>query len=800
MHTFWQDLRYGIRTLLKKPGFTFIAVITLALGIGANSAIFSVVSAVLLRQLPYQNPEQLVRVFTFNPKKSPDPDGASWPDFLDWRSQNTVFENIAGFLPDSFNFAGRGRPEQVQGAWVSASFFPLLGVSPIAGRAFLPEEDSGNGQHVILLSQSLWQRRFGSDPSVIGQNVTLEGELYTVVGVMPANFRYSKDADVWMPLTVRVHDWTNRSGRALQVIARLKSGHTFEQAQTEMAALGRSLQQAYPQSNTGFDIIVVNLREQIVGQVRPALLVLLGAVGFVLLMACTNIANLLLARASARQKEIVIRLALGASRGRIIRQLLTESILLSLSGGALGLILGSWAIPVLLKLSSNQVLQLNAVNIDLRVLGFTLALSLASGLIFGLVPALEASKLDLNLALKEGSKGTASAARQRFHSLLIVAEIAVAVVLLIGAGLMINSFLRLQQVSPGFDPDNLLTVSLSLPGARYPEEQRRVFLKQVLQRIEAKPGVQSVGAITILPLSGDDSSFSFLAQGQPIVSRAEAPQAEVRSVSPTYFQTMRIPLKKGRVFTERDNRSSSPVVMVNETLARRFWPNEDPIGKRLTRFSDQISCEIVGVVGDVKQMGLAAETRMEIYMPYDQSPDPYFGLVIRTLAAPENFANAIQTEVMALDPQQPVSVVKTMRQMAADSVSSQRFNTLMLTIFGVVALILATVGIYGVMSYAVRQRTQEIGIRLALGAQPRDIFKLIVGRGLWLTLVGIAAGLTASLFLTRLMSGLLFGVSAKDPLTLIGISLLLTSVAMLACYLPARRAMKVDPMVALRYE
>jgi predicted permease len=805
--TLIRDLRYGARALRKNPGFTAVAVLTLALGVGANTAIFSVVNAVLIRPLPYENSHELVQLWGTMPQSDTSP--VSPANFLDWRGQNRVFERTAAYTGQSLNLSGAGEPERIRAARVSADLFELLRARPALGRAFLPEEDQHGGHRVVVLSHALWQRRFGGNPAVVGQTLSLSDQSYEVVGVMPPNFSFPRTTtEMWTPIAFSPTERAMRDTNFLSVIARLKPGVTLEQARSEMGVLARGLSGQYPDTNTEVGVKVVSYKEQVVGDARLSLLLLLGAVGFILLIACANVANLLLGRAAARRKEMTIRAALGASRGRVIRQLLTESVLLSLAGGGLGLLLAHWGLDLLAALQPTNIPRLAELSIDRRVLLFASALSLLTGVAFGLAPALLASKPELNDALKEGVKGTGGGSgRQRLRSLLIVSEIALSLVLLVGAGLMIKSFWRLMQVDPGFNPENTLTAVVSLPVSRYAETDRQIaFFQQAVERVGNLPGVEAAGVTTDIPLFGG-SSTGFDVEGRPPAAPGQRPMVEFRSVSPDYFRAMGISLVRGRTFNERDRADAPGVVIVNETLARRYFPGADPLGKRLGLSKPTDWREIVGVARDTRNYGLDEEVKPEAYMPYTQSAPDYLSgsvsamvLVARTASDPQGVAAAVKREVQALDSSQPVYNIKTMEQYLAESTGQRRFNMLLLAIFAGVAVLLAAVGLYGVMSYAVVQRTHEIGVRMALGARGRDVLRMIVGQGLLLTLVGVALGLAAAFALTRVIRGMLYEVSSTDPATFIAVTSLLVLVSFLACLVPARRATRVDPLIALRSE
>jgi putative ABC transport system permease protein len=801
------DLRYAVRLQLKNPGFTIVAVIALALGIGANTAIFSVVNTVLLRPLPYKDPEQLVMVWEEASKHGYPHDTPAAANYVDWRDQNQVFEGMAAIADESFNLTGSGDPERLEGRRVSANLFPLLGVEPEIGRVFTAAEDQSGSERVVLLSYGLWQRRFGGDPGIVGKSLTLNGESYIVVGVMPARFQFpSSDDAVWVPIALTTQQAANRNRHYLEVIARLKPGVTLAQAQTEMSTIATRLQQQYPDTNADLGAAVTSLHEHLVGDIKPALLILLGAVGLVLLIACANVANLLLARAAVRQKEIAVRVALGARRLRLIRQFLTESVLLSTLGGVVGMAIAFGGLLFLKSFIPENISQAREISIDFRVLGFTLLVSVATGLIFGLAPAIQATRFNQVETLKEGGRDAATGGSgKRLRSLLVMSEVAISLVLLIGAGLLINSFLRLRNIDPGFRADNLLTMKVVLPEPKYKEPERRAaFYTDVIQRVGSLPGVRSAAVTTNLPLYRQGNSISVSIEGRPEPPPGQELIAVTRIISPGYFDTMSIPLLAGRSFTDQDTDTSPTVVVISETMARRFWPGEEAIGKRIAAGRIRTPAdliEVVGVVKDVRQFQLTAEPRPQMYLSYRQAA--FFAprdLVVKTDVDPASMATTVRKTVWEIDKDQPVSNIQTMEEILADSIARQRFSMLLLAIFAGVALVLAGVGIYGVMSYSVAQRTREIGIRMALGAQTGAVLKLAVGYGMKLVIAGIVIGLIAAFALTRVMSSLLFGVTATDPTTFTLISLLLVAVAALASYIPARRATKVDPMIALRYE
>ncbi|MCI0485861.1 MAG: ABC transporter permease [Blastocatellia bacterium] len=808
MDNLLQDIRYAIRMMIKRPGFTIVAVITLALGIGANTAIFSVTSAVLLRPLPYKDPDRLVMVWETNSIRKVDDESVAPPNFLDWSDQNQVFEHIAAFTSESFNLTGVAEPERLEGYRVSASLFPLLGVAPAMGRTFLPEEDRFGTGRVVLLSYGLWQRQFAADPQIVGKALTLNDESHTVVGVMPQGFYFqNKEIDVWVPIAFTDQDRNSRGGHYLEAVARLKPGVALDQAQAEMNVIATRLEQQYPASNKGAGVRLVSLHEEIVGDTRPVLLLLLGAVGLVLLIACANVANMQLARAVMREKEMAIRASLGAARRRIIRQLITENILLALAGGALGLLLAFWGLETLLSLTPGDIARLEETSIDWRVLGFTLGLSIGTGLVFGLAPALHASSSEPNQSLKEGGRTTGGSSSRRLRNLLVIAEVSLALVLLTGAGLMINSFLRLSSIDPGFNPYNLLTMRMDLPKAKYGELRERAnFYREVLDRVKAIPGVESAGMISFLPMAFPGGSVSFAIEGQTAPLPDQAQGAGYRVVSPDYFRAMGIPLIKGQMFSEQEAQESAGVVIINESMARRYWPGQDPLGKRLKigrATSNSPWLSVTGVVRDIRQIELSVDPRPEMYFPYWQQHMFWAApraLVVRTTSGPASAVAAVRGEIWKIDKDQPISEIRTMKEVVSGTVAEPRFYSALLGLLGGVALLLSALGIYGVISYSVSQRTHEIGVRMALGAGRGRILKLIISQGMTLAGIGILAGLAAAFALTRVIAGFLYDVSATDPLTFAAVSVLLALIAMLACYIPARRATKVDPMIALRYE
>ncbi len=810
METLLQDLRYAFRLLAKSPVFTGIAVLTLALGIGANTAIFSVVNAVLLRPLAFRDASRLVLIAERNPYATIS---TSYENYVDWRDQSHSFESMEATRGTTITLTGAGEPEHLNARMMTAGMFPLLGVDANLGRTFRPEEDRAGGAPVVLLSYGLWQRRFGGSRDVIGKSMNLDAQPYTIVGVLPSGFELLQPAEVFLPFTpwaATLPDDRNWHP-GIFPIARLKPGVSREQARTEMAGIAKRLEEQYPIYNTGTGADVVGLQEQMVQNVRPALLLLIGAVSFVLLIACANVANLLLARAAVRGREVAIRTSMGASRWRVVRQLLTESVLISLAGGALGLLLAWTALGPLLKISADSLPPAFSVGLDGWVLVFTLVVSVGTGLLFGIVPALRTARLDLRETLNEGSRGsTEGPGQHRLRGSLVAVEIALAMLLLVGAGLLLRSFSRLQDVTPGFQPDHLLVADLPLSQTTYAKpEQRFEFYDRLVERAKSLPGVRSAAAASFLPVSGGGGLLHFNITGRPPKSPHDYIAAGYRTITPNYFETLGVPLLQGRLLTPADREKAPAVVLINATMARTYFSGENPLGKRIqvgaTPDPDPLNpeMEIVGVVGDVLQ-GLGLDPKAEMYLPYRQADQvlPVFQLsvVLRTAGDPLLQAAALRSALAEIDPNQPLVKVRTMEDNMAATVAQPRFRTWLIGIFAALALLLAAVGIYGVMSYSVTQRTSEIGIRVALGAQPSDVFRIVVGEGLRLALLGVAVGLVAALVLTRVLQTFLYGISASDPLTFAGVAVLLTLVGVAASFFPARRATRVDPIVALRYE
>ncbi len=798
--TFWRDIRYGFRSLVKRPGFTAIALVALALGIGANTAIFSLVNAVVLRPLPFGDPDRLVWMWG-NIRGGGNRASVAPLDFLDYRQQNQTFEQFAASFsfPLAVNLTGNGEPERLSSAAVTGNYFQTLGVAAALGRTFLIENESPAQSHVAVLSHALWQRRFGGDPGIVNKKITLDGEAFEIIGVMPPTFSFPQKAELWLPINFDYSpQMKQRKAHFLRPIGRLKTGVTLAQAQADTDAVARRLEEQYPSTNTGWNLRLVSLREQLVGNTRPTLFILFGAVGCVLLIACANVANLLLVRATSRRKEIALRTALGASRFRLVSQMLTESVLLALLGGGLGVLLAAWGVSLLVKVSEGNIPPTAQVKIDLPVLGFSLAISLVTGVLFGIAPALRTVKLSLSESLKEGGRTGEGAQRNRTRSILVVCESAIAVILLIGAGLLVRSLIRLQNIHPGFDSHNVLTMRLELPRQKYDTpDKTRNFYQQLEGRIGSLPGVETVGLISELPMSGQPNDMPYTVEGRPPVSIDQAFDSDFRRVNRDYFRAMRIPLFRGRNFTEQEVQQAAHVLLVSESLASQVFPNEEAIGKRLVMSMGEQAFEIIGIVGDVRHRSLEGEPLTTMYMPTHETGT---NVVIRTQNNPLALAPAVRREVHAIDPDQPVGAVKTMDDWLETSVAGPRYRTSLLTLFALVALVLASTGIYGVMSYSVSQRTHEIGVRMALGARHLDVLKLVVTHGMGLVILGVILGLAGAYALTRVMSSILFEVSAKDPITFAAVAVMLTVVALIACYIPARRATKVDPLVALRYE
>jgi putative ABC transport system permease protein len=804
MESLIQDLRYALRVLIKKPGFTAVAVITLALGIGANSAIFSVVNAVLLRSLPYEDGDRLVWIWGTQPQLDKAPVAPA--NFLDIKEQNEVFDNVAAFRGQSGALTGQYEPERVRVAAVSADFFSLFKVLPLLGRVFNNQDEQSGNTQVIILSHALWQRRFGSNPGILDQKLTLNDRPYSVIGVAPAEFQYPTYADLWIPLVFDAKEKSIRDTHSLSAVGRLKPGASIEQGQANIGLIAATLEQNYPRTNTGIGMRIVPLKEQITGSIQTQLLIIFAAVGFVLLIACANVANLMLARAASRQKEMAIRTALGAASSRLARLLLTESVVLAVVGGVLGLLLAYWGTQLLVSASPTHIPRVKEIAVDLRVLGFTILLSFLTGILFGITPALQARRTDLNETLKEGGRSSSQGlGGYRMRKIFVVSQMALALVLLISAGLMIKSFLKLQQVDLGFNERNLLTMQVTLPRSKYNDGQTRAaFFQRAVDRIKALPGVEGAGAITNLPLSGANDSTSFIIEGREPSPDGKAPLTEYRSITPDYFRAMGIGLVKGRFFDETDQPNTSKVAIINESLARRFFGDQEPIGQRIGLSGPPDWREIVGVVRDVRHYGPDNEPKPETYVPYNQNQASYLqygsmALVIRG-ENPSNLVSGVRGEILAVDSSQPIYNAKSMEQVVADSVAQRRLDTLLLALLAAVALLLAAVGTYSVMAYTVAQRTHEMGVRMALGAQPRDVIKLVLGQALSLALIGVTIGLGAAFGLMRFVSGLLYGVSLADPVIYIGLALLLGAVAILASYFPARRATRVDPLSALRSE
>ncbi len=801
----FQDLRFGARMLFKRPGFMLAAVLSLAIGIGATTAIFSVVNGVALRPLPYREPERLVRLWQNKSQAGATEIPSSAGNVNVWRKQAQSFENVAVFTYTASIITGEVEPEQIPGAFVSYDLLPMLGYQPVIGRHFLAEENKPGAANVVILGYKLWQRRFGGDRAIVGRSITLDHtNQFTVIGVMPPDASFPGKAEFWLPEKITATD--RHDIRRLSVIARLKPGVTLQMAQNELALINGQLKQQMPGDYEGWEIGLQPLHDSVVGKVRNSLLVLFGAVGFVLLIACANVANLLLARAATRQKEMAMRAALGASRLRLVRQLLTESALLAVLGGAGGLALAYWAVKALIALNPPDVPRLAQVNLDGRALEFTFLTTALVGFIFGLAPALHSSKPDLNNALKEGAASTSGGRRWfrrfGFRDLMVVAQTALAVVLLAGAGLLIKSFVKLRQVELGFTPTNVISLTISPPFNRFPKDYRTMdYYRRMLDLLKATPGVESAAAVTGAPMTGAFMSAPILVAGRPEPTNVEARRAFISVVSADYFRAIGNPIRQGRLFTEADNESSPRVAIINETMARTFFAGVDPIGQLIfLKGKPDEQMEVVGVAADVKQFGVSAENKPGFYQPYRQREVAFMDLIVRTTAGPPAMISALRNRILSEDKFTAITRVRTLDELVSDSVAQPRFYTLLLAIFAAIALALAGVGVYGLMAYSVSRRTHEIGVRMALGAEAGRILRLVIGRGLMLVLTGVAVGLAGAFALTRLMSGLLFSVSATDPAVFAVVSLTLIAVALAACFIPARRAAKVDPMIALRHD
>jgi putative ABC transport system permease protein len=806
MHSLLRDLRFAVRSLLKRPALTIIAIVTLAIGIGANSAIFSTINALLLKPLPFPDPERVVALWDKVPSRGVERNEVSVANYLDWRAQNKSFEQLGIYRWWSTNLTGADSPERVQGFQVTPNFLDVVGVKPMMGRGFSAEEDQPGKDAVTLLTYSLWQRRFGADPNIVNKTIATNGVARTVIGVMPPDFNYPKGAEIYAPLAITPELARNRGNHSYLAIGRLKPGISLPGAQADLDVIASQLEKQYPEENTGRGVVIYPILEDTVRMYSTALWVMMAAVGFVLLIGCANVANLMLARATGRQREIALRAALGASRFRIIRQLLTESVLLGVLGGALGVLVAYWGVDAIRTSSPGEAAHFapgwNHLGINLPVLAFTLLLSVFSGVLFGLAPAWQLSRPDLNTALKEGGR-QGGAGSHRLRGLLVVSEVALSLMLLISAGLLIRSFLQLVKTDPGFNADSLLTMNLVLPAAKYKDEpQRAAFYSELMRRVEGLPGVESAAAVNHLPLGGSNSSTSFLVEGVPEPPPGQEFGGRYRVCTPDYFKTMGIPVLKGRAFTDQDKAGAPPVIIVNETLARKYWPESNAIGKRM-RYTGPLAenpwMQVVGVVKDVKHE-MSLPITEDFYIPHAQDAWQSMVLVAKTKVEPAAMAAPIRQQVWSMDKDQPVFDVRTMREVRAISLALYSFSSVMLSIFAGVALLLAAIGIYGVMSYAVTQRTQEIGIRMALGARGMDVLKLVVRNGMALALIGVAVGLTGAYALTRLLGSLLVGVKPTDVVTFTVVTFGLLLIALLACFIPARRATKVDPIVALRYE
>ena len=812
----FQEIRHAFRLLVKNPLFTLVGILTLALGIGATTAVFTLVNALLVKPLPYEDPARLVLLFEHFRDQHLDTIPVSPPEFLEYKAQVRSFDKLAAFDTATFNLTEGELPERVFGAKVSADLFPLLGVQPIRGRTFRPEENAVGRDDVVVISERLWRRKFDRDPRVLGSKLMADGRAFTVVGIMPASFefplplfnitgaQFGEQADIWQPLGFTDKEMKQRGSRSYGVIGRLAPGVSPQQAQAELetvvAGMRARFKDNYPQTDS-FGATIYPLKEQVIGGMKPLLLILLGAVALVLLIACANLATMLLARATAREREMAIRVAVGASRSRLLRQALTESVVLAICGAGVGVLFAIWAIDLVKSIGTQTIPRLSEVHLDGTVLLVTLAIAIATGLIFGLVPGLASGKPDLTESLKEGGRGSTSGRRHnRLRNALVIAEVALALVLLTGAGLLLKSFVRLENVNPGFNPRNVLTAEISLPALRYPDKKTQVnFLTELERRVANLPGVKNVGLTIILPMSGINSDSSFMIEGRPVNDAHPGPDEEIRLVSADYFRTLQIPLLQGRFFGKADNLEAPLVVIINHALAERYWPNEDAVGKRI-RVPTQEGpawATIVGIVGDLHHRGLDQPVKPEFYVPLTQAPYPAVILAVRSTQDPTSLTNAIRHEVQAIDPTLPIAHVRTLEQVIADSIAPRRLSVTLLAVFAVVALILASVGIYGVMSFLVVQRTHEIGVRMALGAQRSDVLRLIIAHAGALIAAGTILGLIVAVLSTSALRSVLYEVSALDLSTFLFVTSILTLVALIASYIPARRATRADPMIAL---
>ena len=807
METLLNDIRFGVRMLLKNRAFTLVALLTLALGIGANTAIFTVVNAIVFRPLPYSTPQQLVGVWTKDLTKPGSQYPVSMPTFRDWQQQSQLFNGLAAYAFNRFHLSGNEGSDETRGVFATTNFFDVMGVKPVLGRAL---QQADERERVVVIGDVLWRRRFNADQNVIGKTINLNAETFTIIGVMPSSFRFpTPDIELWSSLAP-IYDVTNRGSlgdwinsrqlRGYRAVGRLKDGVRQEQVQAEMNTISERLAKDYPDSSAGTGVVLVPLRTQIVGDYQKPLVVLLVVVGFILLIACANVANLMMARTAARHREIAIRRAMGAGQMRLICQMLTESVLLSTLGGLIGLLLAIWGVQLLLGITPKDIPRLEGVSVDRSAFLFTLLVSVATGLLFGLGPAWHARNLSLNESLREGGRSIAGLARvHRVRGALVMIEIALAVVLLIGAGLMLKSFQRLTDVNPGFNADNLLTMAVGLPFVRYEDPVKQVaFFDQALQRVRSLPGVVAAGACTSLPPSYIQQSEGFAIEGRPAESEAQQPTALYMPATPGYLEALGVPLVRGRTIADADTAQAPGVVVINQTLASRFFPNADPIGHRMTLSG--VVRTIVGVVGDAKYQGLGVEAGPQTYVPHAQSPFPGMRIIVRTTVEPSTLISSVRAQIQSVDSEEGPTRLAPMTELLSQSVAQPRFNTFLIGLFAALAFVLAAIGIYGVINYDVTQRTNEIGVRMALGAQPRDVLRLILRKGLLLTLGGVAAGLAGAILLTRFLTGLLFEIKPSDPLTYATVAGLLALVAIAACLIPARRATKVDPLVALRYE